>query len=231
MGRVLYDLAGAEPDRRFSPYCWRVKLALAHKGLAFDTVPWRFTDKDAIGFSGQGSVPVLVDGDRVLHESWDIACYLEDAYPDAPSLFGGPGGRALARFVNEWADATMLSALLPVVVMDIHAHLAPQDQAYFRTTREKRLGKTLEAAGAEREAALAAFRRLINPLRRTLKAQAFLGGEAPLYADYIVLGGFQWARCICPQRLLEEDDAVFAWRARMLASCGGIALSAKGYPV
>jgi hypothetical protein len=29
----LYDLAAAEPERRFSPYCWRIKMALAHKGL------------------------------------------------------------------------------------------------------------------------------------------------------------------------------------------------------
>jgi Glutathione S-transferase, N-terminal domain len=54
MGLQLYDLAGAEPERRFSPYCWRIKMVLAHKGLPFDTIPWRFTDKDAIAFSGQG---------------------------------------------------------------------------------------------------------------------------------------------------------------------------------
>ena len=64
----LYDLAGAEPERRFSPYCWRAKLALAHKGLPFDTTSWRFTDKDVIAFSGQGQVPVLVDGDRVVFD-------------------------------------------------------------------------------------------------------------------------------------------------------------------
>jgi glutathione S-transferase len=31
MAIQLYDLAGAEDDRRFSPYCWRVKMALQHK--------------------------------------------------------------------------------------------------------------------------------------------------------------------------------------------------------
>src|SRR5436190_7008774 len=30
---TLYDLAGAEAERRFSPFCWRTKMALAHKGL------------------------------------------------------------------------------------------------------------------------------------------------------------------------------------------------------
>src|ERR1700722_16284302 len=104
MGLQLYDLAGAEPERRFSPYRWRIKLALMHKGLAFDTIAWRFTDKDAIAFSGQGRVPVLIDGDRVVFDSWTIATYLEDNYADRPSLFRGDGGRAVTRFVNAWAD-------------------------------------------------------------------------------------------------------------------------------
>src|ERR1700719_2913039 len=104
MALQLYDLAGAESERRFSPYCWRIKLALMHKGLPFDTIPWRFTEKNAIAFSGQGRVPVLIDGDQVVFDSWTIANYLEARYPDCPSLFRGDGGRAVTRFVNVWAD-------------------------------------------------------------------------------------------------------------------------------
>src|SRR5271166_3048109 len=48
VGRQLYDLAGAEAERRFSPYCWRAKMALMHKGLPFDTIPWRFNEKSEI---------------------------------------------------------------------------------------------------------------------------------------------------------------------------------------
>jgi glutathione S-transferase len=104
MGLQLYDLAGAEPERRFSPYCWRIKLALMHKGLPFGTIPWRFIDKHAIAFSRQSRVPVLIDGDHVVFDSWTIANYLEDAYPDRPSLFRGEGGRSVTRFANAWAD-------------------------------------------------------------------------------------------------------------------------------
>ena len=89
MGMQLYDLAGAESERRFSPYCWRIKLALMHKGLPFDTIPWRFIEEKAIAFSGQGRVPVLIDGDQVVLDSWTIANYLEDRHPDRPSLFRG----------------------------------------------------------------------------------------------------------------------------------------------
>jgi glutathione S-transferase len=90
----LFDLAGAEPDRRFSPYCWRTKLALAHKGLTVETIPWRFSDTDAIEVSGQGRVPVLLDGDKVVSDSWTIAEYLEDTYQHPPSLFGSAEARA-----------------------------------------------------------------------------------------------------------------------------------------
>jgi glutathione S-transferase len=66
-----------------------------HKGLSFDSIPWRFTDDDAIAFSGQGRVPMLLDGDRVVFDSWAIATYLDDAYADRPSLFRGAGGHAM----------------------------------------------------------------------------------------------------------------------------------------
>lgn len=65
----LYDLARAQDDRRFSPPCWQVKMALKHKGIHAEVVPWRFTEKDAIAFSGQGKVPVLVDGDTSVTAS------------------------------------------------------------------------------------------------------------------------------------------------------------------
>ena len=38
MGRKLYDLVGEDPACRFSPFCWRSRLALAHKGLDVETI-------------------------------------------------------------------------------------------------------------------------------------------------------------------------------------------------
>jgi hypothetical protein len=66
MAIVMHDLAGADPALRFSPYCWRTRMALAHKGLEVETIPWRFTERDALAFSGQGRVPVIRDGERVV---------------------------------------------------------------------------------------------------------------------------------------------------------------------
>jgi glutathione S-transferase len=187
MGLQLYDLAGAEPDRRFSPYCWRTKLALMHKGLAFDTVSWRLTDKDAIAFSGQGRVPVIIDGNHVVFDSWTIATYLEDAYPDRPSLFAGEGGRAVTRFVNTWADGVLVSGIARLIVTDILTQLHEKDRAYFRETREKRFGATLETVTENRETDVVAFRKTLEPVRTLLATQPYFGGGLPAYADYAVV--------------------------------------------
>ena len=227
----LYDLAGAEPQRRFSPYCWRAKLALMHKGLPFETIPWRFTDKDVIAFSGQGRVPVLIDGDRIVFDSWTIATYLEEAYPDRPSLFGAAAAVPVTRFVNSWADGVLNAAILRLIVTDILAHLDDKDKGYFRESREKRFGMTLEAFNADRETNVLVLRKALEPLRSILAAQAYIGGERPAYADYIVFGSFQWARCTSPFQLLLTDDPVWAWRERLLSAFDGYAREAFGYPV
>jgi glutathione S-transferase len=221
----LYDLAGADPNRRFSPYCWRIRLALAHKGLPVETIPWRFTEKAEVAPSGGKTVPVLVDRDRWITDSWTIANYLEDTYPNSLSLFGGAAAQRLTRHYSSLGDG-LVSAIFPFIALDILGHLADKDRDYFRTTREQRVGKTLESFVADRDAGLAGFRASLTPLRTTLKAQSFLGGTEPLYADYALFGPFQWARCISPFALLEEDDPVKLWRDRLLDRFDGLARKA-----
>ncbi len=229
MAIKLYDLAAAEEDRRFSPFCWRTRMALAHKGLAVETIPWRFTDKQAIAFSGQDKVPVIVDDGRVASDSWEIANYLEDTYPDRPSLFGGAAGRALARFFNFWAGTVQNPGIMRCIAADVWKHLHERDRDYFRQSREKRFGMTLEQFCQDREKLVDSFRQGLEPLRGTLSAQPFLGGASPLYPDYIVFGGFQWARATSPFVLIEPSDPVWAWRERLLDSFDGLARKSPGY--
>ena len=225
----MFELAGAEPNRRFSPYCWRTRLALAHKGLAVETIAWRFTDKDVIAKSGQGRVPVLFDGDKVIWDSWTIAEYLEDAYADRPSLFGGADARRLARFVNSWADIVVNAALVPILLTDIYAHLHEKDRRYFRESRERRFGMPLEQASADRDTRIVGFRQSLEPVRSILAAQPYLAGDQPLYADYILFGSFMWPRSISSFRILNRDDPIFPWRERMLDRFDGLARRAPGY--
>lgn len=231
MALKLFELVGADEERPFSPFCWRTRMALAHKGLDATSIPWRFTERDAIGNHNSEKVPVLLDGDTAVLDSWTIAGYLEDAYPDKPSLFGGEGGRAMARMLNWWGDTVVIGGMFPFIGADIVGHLRPVDQEYFRRTREARFGRTLDQMSAGREQGVEAFRKSLDPLRLTLKTQDYLGGAHPNYADYIVFGAFQWARAISPFKLLKEADLVYAWRGRLLDAFGGMARTSPGYAV
>jgi glutathione S-transferase len=228
MAIVMHDLAGADPALRFSPYCWRVRMALAHKDVAVRTIPWRFADKQAIAFSGQARVPVIKDGNKVVSDSWAIATYLEERYDDRPSLFGCEMGHAHALFLNAWADGVMGPAIARLIIRDVFDILDSKDRAYFRKSREERFGMKLEQVQAGREERLPEFRGLLEPVRTVLKAQEWLGGgDGPSYGDYIIFGNLQWARCASRFELLASDDPITAWRERMLDLFGGLARSAR----
>ncbi len=222
----MYDLAGADPLLRFSPYCWRTRFALAHKGLPVETVPWRFTETDELLFSGQGKVPVIRDGETVVSDSWAIAEYLEERHP-SPTLFGGPTGRAHALFVNSWADGVLLGGIARFIVRDLMDVIDPKDRDYFRSSREARFGTTLEAVQEGRDGRLKAFRDLLVPIRLVLRRQDWLGGAAPSYADHIVAGTLMWPRCASRYELLDPADTVAQWMERMLDQYGGLGRGAR----
>jgi glutathione S-transferase len=220
MTRLLYDLAAADESLRFSPYCWRAKLALAHKNLEYETVPWHLTDKAAIAFSGGDKVPVLVDGDKVIADSQDIAEYLDETYANEPPLFGEAPARALTNFIRAWTDRVLIPALAPILVPDIFPRLAEQDKAYFRSSREARLGCTIEELATRRPSAITTFHATLAPLLATLNAQKFIAGEAPNYADHIVFGALQWGRLMSSTPLLEPASPLNTWMTAVLGTYG-----------
>jgi glutathione S-transferase len=222
---LLYDLVGEDASRPFSPHCWKTTMSLAHKGLDYRRVPTPFTSVPAVEGGISKTIPVIRDGDTVVADSFAIALYLDDTYPERPSLFGGEGGKAMARFIERWSQLTIHPYLGAAALTDIHARLAPPDQAYFRDSREKRYGKPLEKVSAPREAELAAFRSSLEPLRNMLGYQPFIGGRAPLYPDYVVFGAFQWVRVMSPFQTLAKDDPVSAWFERLLDLHGGLGRS------
>ncbi len=224
---TLYDLL-LQDDRRASPFCWRTKLALKHKGLDWRDEPVGFTEKQKIAFAQSQTVPVIHDGPKVVKDSWAIATHLDQAYPDKP-LFKGEMAQSYAHFVAGWVDTAVHPALFPIIVGDLYDRVRPVDQPYFQESRGKRLGTTDFAAfqAKAREKGVATFRAVLEPARRMLKAQAFLCGDHPAYPDYALIGAFLWARIASPLSLLEPDDPVHAWRERMLDLFDGMGRKAK----
>ena len=219
---LLYDLVGRDAKRPYSPHCWKVAMALAHKGLAFESVPTRFTEVAGVENGVSKTIPVIRDGDKVVADSFAIALYLEEAYPLKPTLFGGEGGKAMARFVERWSQLTLHPYMVKAAVFDIFRQQDEENAVFFRATREPRFGMALEDVPASRDAGREAFRASLEPLRSTLSHQPFIGGASPLYCDYIVFGAFQWVRVMSNYEFLAEGDLLADWLDRCLTLHEGL---------
>lgn len=227
----MYDLAGREDDRRISPFCWRIRLALAHKGLLVSSIPWRLTEKDVIGRYGATSVPVIVDEGQAVSDSWNIALHLDKKYP-ARQLFDSPQAKAYAFWFHNWTERCLHPLIVPVILEDVLLHLHEKDLAFFRLSRERAFGRPLEKVMDRSAAAFERIERVLSPTRRTLAQNPFLAGTQPAFADYTLFGAFQWARCCSPQRLVRsKSDPILAWLCRMLDLYDGLARNTIGYPV
>jgi stringent starvation protein A len=85
-------------DAPACPFCARVRIVLAEKGLEFETVEIDLRDRPPwlVGLNPKGKVPVLEDG-FALPESAVIMEYLEERNPDPPLLPPHAAARAEAR--------------------------------------------------------------------------------------------------------------------------------------
>lgn len=220
----LFDLAGRDERLRFSPYCWRTKMALKHKDLDVETLPWRFTEKEVVG--GTGRVPTLMDGTQKVQDSWQIALYLDRTYPDRPALMKNDAEKAAAHFVNAWCDLTLHPTMRALVLLDVFNSVAHRDQDYFRSSREKAVGMTLEQLCGNRDADLPMFLKTLAPAETALAVTNFFGRGQPNYCDYALFGSLQWANTISGTTFLPDDSAVARWFVRMLDLYDGFARKA-----
>jgi glutathione S-transferase len=92
---TLYDAARC-------PYCARVRIVLAEKGVEFDVVEIDLSDRPAWLYETNpaGRVPVVEeDGGRPLPESAVIMEFLEERYPEPALLPPDPADRAAVRLL------------------------------------------------------------------------------------------------------------------------------------
>jgi maleylacetoacetate isomerase len=118
-----------------SSAAYRVRIALAVKGLAYETVAHhlRKQEQRRPGFRAlnpQALVPALEDGGRVLTQSLAIIEYLEEAYPETARLLpADPAGRAVVR------------AMSLAIACDIH----PLDNLRVLDYLKSKMGQSQEA--------------------------------------------------------------------------------------
>jgi glutathione S-transferase len=91
---TLYDA-----DR--CPYCARVRIVLAEKGIEYETVQVDLDDRPAWIYEKNplGKVPVFEEDTFVLPESAVVNEYLEERFPEPAMWPVDPGERALGRLL------------------------------------------------------------------------------------------------------------------------------------
>ena len=96
---TLYDA-----DR--CPYCARVRIVLAEKGVEYETVQIDLDDRPAWIYEKNplGKVPVLEEDAFLLPESAVIMEYLEERYPEPPLWPADPAERAHGRLLVDRFD-------------------------------------------------------------------------------------------------------------------------------
>jgi glutathione S-transferase len=211
---TLYDLQ-FRSGCTTSPYVWRTRYALAHKGFAVDLVPGGFVGILERTQGHSDRLPVIVDDGRWVLDSLVIADYLDETYPDRPMLFPSPRHKATLRFVDTWVWSNVIDAYFENYIADYHDLSLDADQPYVRSTREAFVGgRALEEAQAGREARLPLMPPRFEPLRALLRETPWLGGDTPDYTDYSALGIFLWLASLATTPPFTHDDPLRDWLDR-----------------
>lgn len=122
----------------FSSYCWKVLIALWETGTPFE---YRRLDDPAHlqrwqALSPFGRMPLLVDGDRVLHESTIIIESLQLRGPCAvPLIPADPAAALNVRLLDRLSDQYLMTPM-QTIVFDAARGDAPRDPHGVSKARE-----------------------------------------------------------------------------------------------
>jgi glutathione S-transferase len=99
-----------------SPFAARVRIAIHAKGLPIDMIPPPSNWRDSPHFrdlSPTGRIPVLLDERGPIWESAVLLEYLEERFPDAPSLMPVDAyDRAMARLIVRHVDLYLMPPMV-----------------------------------------------------------------------------------------------------------------------
>lgn len=217
---TFYDLH-LSTGATISPFVWATKYAVAHKGFDMEVVPGGFTGILERTGGKTERLPAIVDDGEWVLDSMGIVEYLDEKYPDRPTLL--PASSAgLLRALDTWFWNTAVGPWMFCFCADYRNLSLPQDHEYVTLSRENMLGRKLEDVQAGREDRLPGISAAIEPLRIALRDYQWLGGDSPNYADYRILGGFLFTASVGTIPVLAADDPLRDWLERCFDLYGGL---------
>jgi glutathione S-transferase len=198
----LMNLVGDSKASLF-PQGIRAKLALSHMGVLYEEASLKVEDLIPDGLWGPEEFPFLLDGDRTIKGSWELALYLERNFPEAPTLFGGMAGIGAAKCLDLWFLNTLDPLFINLGKDYLKSHFeVPKDYQQF-LKHCSLFQKDLDIADwSELE---------LRPLQKILTHQSFIGGESPAYSDYLFASNLIWLDEIGAQSELPIGPDIEKW--------------------
>ena len=209
---TLYDLVLAN-GMTLSPFVWRVKMAILHKGFELNAVPTSYNDIKNILDGTHTRLPVIEDKGTVVEDSMDIIDYLDANYSDHPLLFNSKGERNYARFLDAWMFQNVVRHWFTCYCLDQVKQSCPEDKDYIRESRERLFlqERKMEDVVVDREKRLVDVRPNLEPLRVHLQDSKWFAGDEPNHIDYLMLSHFFWCASIATCPPLEKNDPLLEW--------------------
>jgi len=212
----------------FSHNCVKVRVALGLKGLAYETLDIAPMDRaSVVAASGQGLVPVLLDGPRAIADSTAILLYLEDRHPDPPLVPRDPAARACCLILEDWADQGFMAISRRIAYGNVLARpgrlaslFFPNDPAPARWLKERiarrRVAQRFGLSPARHAKDVVEAKRLAGLAVARLGGRRWLQGESPTIADVALAA---MSAPLVADRETREDEGVRAlltWAAALV---------------
>lgn len=213
----------------------KVRMCLAEKELVWESVAYSIAAfehlaPDYLAINPNGTVPTLVDGERVIFESSVINEYLDDIGPGPPLKPAEPAERAQMRMWVKFQDDVLHPATRPhtfsLILLhpespmarlsneEMEARLAKHPDPN-RLTMFRQMGRT-PASPAALDQAEAALGRALDRLERGLAdGRSWLAGDAFSLADVAMTGVIDRIQYCGLSRLWEVRRRTGDWVARL----------------
>ncbi|GAA5905569.1 uncharacterized protein JCM6883_005371 [Sporobolomyces salmoneus] len=227
---TLYVLVGHHGGPQYSPTVFKAMLSLYHKQVQFEVKELVWTElraKKEAWKTDRPTLPALeLANGTVIGDSDKIAEWLDEQYPDKPSLFVpdvpssevSPGSLQLAKNYFKYINSTFGSpALLGTPFSPFFSSIAngilglikaDKDRVYF--TSDTKLGVQdgwSKLQKLDRDQSIRQAKTFVKPLESLLKSSKFLNGENPGIVDYTLWGRYAF------QRVADPSGAKQIWRS------------------
>jgi glutathione S-transferase len=185
-----------------STYTWSARMAAEEKGISHDLEPIEFGSDAHKALHPFAKIPIMMHGDVTVYETAAICHYIDRAFDGPPLTPTDPAGQAR---MMQWSSA----------IVDYYYDWCTKRIVVQRVMVPRQGGTPDEAMIAD---AVPHARHCMSVADEALQASAYLAGDAPSTADYLLTPIANYMGAVPEgETVMEGLSALGDWLGRMQA--------------